>query len=100
MPIAVDSPVLTRTFGENVAPRSSLTETKYSAELLLGELRASNQPTATLPVVWSTAMLEKNCEFPPVSSLTRTGALQVLLLSSEKRTKMFRSGELTSGASV
>src|SRR4051794_32730689 len=94
-------PALTCTLGRNVAPPSVLAVTKYCAwSLAAPALRASNQPTARLPVVWSTASPGKNCELPLASSLTWTGALQVAPLSDEVRTKMLRSSDVVLGASV
>src|SRR5437762_14354970 len=90
----------TGTLGRKVAPPSTLAVTKYWAvRLVPPELRASYQLTATLPVTGSEAMAGRYCEKAVWSSLTRTGWLHVVPLSSEVRTKMSRSSEVVVGAS-
>src|SRR2546425_2831731 len=90
----LDVPAESWRLGEKLAPKSVLTAPKNCASSLAtplvspgpcapSSLRESCQVTATLPVVWSSASFGKNCERLVLSSLTRTGALQVAPLLSE-----------------
>ena len=78
-----DVPALIWKLGPKLAPPSELIAPQTWAVLLAGELRASYQVTARLPVLWSTARAGLNWLFVPGSSLTRTRGLQVAPSSSE-----------------
>src|SRR5262249_9626037 len=95
-----EAPSLIRTLGTNTGcgVLELLTEQKISTEVLVLELRLSCQQTATAPVESSTDIRCRNWLRVVLSSLTRARPLQVAPLSSEKRTKMFRS-LLSSGSS-
>src|SRR5438034_11622764 len=108
--MALDGPPAIWKLGRNVPPPSKLTVPKNSVSVLgvlsrspgplPVSLRQSYHDRAMVPVVWPTARRPQNWLFVPVSSLTRTGALQVAPLSSEKRTSRLVSQLLVLGASA
>src|SRR5512137_2858741 len=89
-----DVPALICIFGEKVKPTYVLNDPQNCASSfgvpfvspappLPRSARASYHTTARFPVVWSRAIFGKNWLSTPLSSFTRTPALQVVPLSSE-----------------